>query len=103
MKTLGGLSIDHRKAVMRFKVGEKVGFKIQTPIQENKHGPRHRGEYGPENCGIGTVKALVKGENSYILSMSGKEYTTPEGDILGKASWNAGSGKWQVDPMQSNS
>jgi len=88
---------------MRYQVGEKVGFKVQTPIQENKHGPRHRGEYGPENCGIGTVKALVEEKNSYKLSMSGKECTISEQDILGKVSWNAGSGKWQIDPSQTNS
>ena len=76
-----------------------MGFKLQAPIQENKYGPRRRGEYGPQNCGIGTVKSLVESENSYILSMSGMEYTASEGDILGKASWNAESGKWQIDTM----
>ena len=82
---------------MRYHVGEKVGFRVQTPTQEDKHGPRNRGEYGPENCGIGTVKALVEAENCYILLMSGKEHTTPAEDILGTVNWNAGSGKWQID------
>ena len=84
---------------MKYHVGEKVGFKVQAPAQENKYGPRRRGEYGPQNCGIGTVKSLVESENSYILSMAGTEYTASEGEILGKASWNAGSGKWQIDRM----
>ena len=84
---------------MKYQVGGKVGFKVQTPIQENKNAPRRRGEYGPQNCGIATVKSLVQSENSYILSMSGTEYRTLEGDILGKASWNAQSGKWQIDPI----
>lgn len=84
---------------MKYHVGEKVGFKLQAPTQENKYGPRRRGESGPQNCGIGTVKSLIGAENSYVLSMAGREYTAPEGEILGKASWNAESGKWQIDPM----
>ncbi|HTL56373.1 MAG TPA: hypothetical protein VL361_11890 [Candidatus Limnocylindrales bacterium] len=84
---------------MKYRVGEKVAFRVQAPIQENKSGPRRRGEYGPQNCGIGTVKSVVESENSYILSMAGMEYTVSEDEILGKASWNAESGKWQIDPM----
>ena len=84
---------------MRYRVGEKVGFRLQPPTQEIKHAPRNRGEYGPENCGIATVKAVIEKENSYVLSMSGKEYTVPEEDILGNASWNAQGGKWQIEPI----
>ena len=83
---------------MKYHVGGRVGFKVQAPIQENKHAPRRRGESGPQNCGIGTVKSLLEPENAYILSASGVEYRASEGDILGKASWNAESGKWQIDP-----
>ena len=82
---------------MKYRVGEKVGFMVQAAAQENKYGPRRRGEYGPQDCGIGTVKSLVESENSYVLSMAGMEYTSTEGEILGKASWNAESGKWQID------
>jgi len=82
---------------MKYHVGEKVGFKVQAPIQEDNHGSRRRGEYGPQNCGIGTVKSLVESKHSYTLSMAGTEYTALEEEILGKASWNAGSGKWQID------
>jgi hypothetical protein len=84
---------------MRYRVGDKVGFKVQAPIQENKDGVWRRGEYGPQNCSIGTVKSLVKSDNSYILSVSGMEYSASEEEILGKASWNAKSGKWQIDPV----
>ena len=83
---------------MKYQVGGRVGFKVQAPIRESQPGSRRHGEYGPQNCGIGTVKSLVESDNSYILSMSGMEYRAPEADILGKASWNAGSGKWQIDP-----
>ena len=84
---------------MKYHVGEKVGFKLQAPIQEDKHGSRRHGEYGPQNCGIGTVKSLVESNNSYILFMARMEYTASEGEILGKASWNAESGKWQIDQV----
>ena len=87
---------------MKYQVGEKVGFKVQAPAQEDKYGRRgrgDRGEYGPQDCGIGTVKSLVEKENAYILSMSGVQYTVAEEDILGKASWNAESGKWQMDKI----
>lgn len=84
---------------MRYRVGERVGFRTQPPTQEIKHAPRNRGEYGPENCGIGTVKAVIEKEDSYVVSMSGRECTIPESDILGSASWNAQTGKWQIDPI----
>lgn len=84
---------------MKYHVGEKVGFKVQAPIQEVNRGSRRRGEYGPQHCGIGTVKSLVESKNSYTLSMAGMEYTASEEEILGKVSWNAESGKWQIDPI----
>ena len=84
---------------MKYHVGEKVGFKVQAPIQEDKQRSRRRGEHGPQNCGIGTVKSLVEAKNSYILSMAGMEYTASEAEILGKTSWNAESGQWQIDPI----
>jgi len=40
---------------LKYHVGEKVGLKVQAPIQEVKRGSRRRGEYGPQHCGIGTV------------------------------------------------
>jgi len=83
---------------MKYQVGEKVGFKLPDPVEETPRAPRRRGEFGPQHCGIGTVKSLVKLEDTYILSMAGVEYPASDDDILGKVSWNAGSGKWEIDP-----
>jgi hypothetical protein len=87
---------------MKYQVGERVGFKVQAPVQEDKYGRRgrgDRGESGPQDCGIGTVKSLLQAQNAYILSMSGVQYTVSEDDILGEASWNAESGKWQINSI----
>jgi len=42
---------------------------------------------------------LAEKGNAYIITMSGMQHTVSEGDILGKASWNAEKGKWQIDPL----